>query len=209
MGKTVITLLLLMLTAHVSVSQNTLGGAVKKGAADAFLGTFQDIQQQREQQKLIDKQMREQGNPVYHPKELGVPYLGFEAGLSHFRGEHIGLKAALMGFNVFGGVGKEWVFKNHTDKDLFWYAGAGYFFGDTFDGTGEASIDITVGQSPICPDVSIIGSISMGYFFGRSKRFGVKGTLGLGAGNLDRDEPKFIWEYGAGIIIKIFADKNW
>lgn len=199
-------LLLSMLCCITANAQNSVGEVFKKGAADTYLNTLDNVKRNREQQKLMEKQMRDKDPDWRPPKELGVPYFGIEAGWSHFRGEHVGLKAALMGFNLFGGVGKEWILKNHSDKDLLWYAGCGYFFGDIYDGRGESSIDITVGQSPICHDIGIIGSFSMGYFFGDTKRFGVKGTLGLGAGNLDQDEPKFIWEFGTGIIIKLWAD---
>lgn len=199
-------MLLSFLYATGVSAQSNVGDAVKKGASETFLDTFDAVQRAKEQQKRQEEAMRKKYPNWSPPKELGVPYFGVELGWSHFRGEHIGLKAALMGFNVFGGVGKEWIFSNHSDKSLLWYAGCGYFFGDIYDGSGESSIDITVGQTPVCHDIGILGSFSLGYFFGETKRFGVKGTLGVGGGNLDKDEPKFIWEVGAGVIVKLWAD---
>ncbi len=197
-----VALLLFALLGTIGASaQSSVGDAVKKGATDTFFNSLEAAKRAKEQEKAMRKKY-----PDWMTKELGVPYVGLELGWSHFRGEHVGVKAALMGFNVFGGIGQEWIFSNHSDKSLLWYAGCGYYFGDTYDGSGESSIDITVGQTPVCHDIGIMGSFSMGYFFGDTKRFGVKGTLGVGGGNLDQDEMKFIWEVGVGIIVKLWAD---
>lgn len=204
-GKAAIALLILAVSPIMTLGQG-YADPFKQGASETVLNSIEAARRAKEQQKAYEKMMRKKDPSWHAPKELGVPYFGVELGWSHFRGEHIGLKAALMGFNVFGGIGKEWIFSNHADKSLLWYAGCGYYFGDIYDGSGESSIDITVGQTPVCHDIGIMGSLSMGYFFGETKRFGVKGTLGVGAGNLDQDSPKFIWEVGAGIIIKLWAD---
>lgn len=199
--KNIISIFLSLFIPLLTFGQTSVGDTLKKGSADTMLDAIESARRAKEQEKF----MRER--PDWKPvKVLGVPYIGAEVGWSHFRGEHIGLKAVLMGFNLYGGIGKEWIFHNHSDKSLLWYAGCGYFFGDQYEGRGEASIDITVGQNPVCHDIGIVGSYSLGYFFDESKRFGIKGTLGVGAGNLDQDEAKFIWEVGVGLIIKLWAD---
>lgn len=196
----------IMLTNNRESSAQSSSDVIGRGVSGAFFNSFENARRSKERQKQQAKKEREK-NPYWQPpKELGVPYLGVELGWSHFKGEHIGLKTAFGGFNVFGGIGKEWIFSNHSDKSLLWYAGCGYFFGDINDGSGEGSIDIAAGQTPLCHDIGILGSFSIGYFFGTTKRIGVKGTLGIGIGNLDYDEPKWLWEFGAGVIIKLWAD---
>ncbi|MCC8039413.1 MAG: hypothetical protein LIP02_14985 [Bacteroidales bacterium] len=201
-----IAILIMMVIPVPGIAQSTVKDAGKQAASSTMLDTWDSVKRQREQQKAQEKLMKQKDPSWNPPKELGIPYLGVELGWSRFRGEHAGLKVGLMGFNLFGGVGKEWIFTNHADKSLLWYAGCGYLFGDIYDGSGESSIDITVGQSPLCHDIGIMGSFSLGYFFGRTKRFGVKGTLGVGGGNLDQDEIKFLWEVGVGVVVKLWAD---
>lgn len=145
---------------------------------------------------------------------VGVPYLGIFGGASHAYGEFARLKACIMGgisgFELFGGVGKEYIFNSDWKDRMTWHAGIGYYFTDgVISGYGEdtsniLSIDLVVGRTPLCSDIALMAQFEWDHWFGYSRRFGVFGALGVGLGELDNDSPKVLWDVSLGVAIKIF-----
>lgn len=144
---------------------------------------------------------------------VAVPYLGIFGGASHAYGEFGRLKACLGGISgveLFGGVGKEYIFKSDWKDRMTWHAGIGYYFTDgVISGYGEdtsniMSLDFVAGKTPLCSDVAIMLQLEWDHWFGYSRRFGTFVALGVGLGELDAESPKVLWDVSVGVAMKIF-----
>lgn len=145
----------------------------------------------------------------------GVPYFGVEVGYSHFCSNFVRARAALGeagGFLLYGGLGKEGVFRKQTDGDVYWHVGMGTYMTD-----GENTIEtgITFGTNPMCNntpwDADINGGWGFvmdgryGYFF-PDTRFGLTAGAGIGVGFPESGQAKLLLEYQVGLVVKLFAD---
>ncbi|MBP3456278.1 MAG: hypothetical protein J6K38_08480 [Alistipes sp.] len=134
------------------------------------------------------------------------PYIGINLGMSRFAGQYARIKTCLGGgggFTLMGGVGKEWIFSPNNDKNLLWHVGLGYYMTD--DCGSEFGMNILLGETPVCPNKGLLLEISYGYFFGYDQIFGVYGSLGIGGGNLDSKNAKFIFDWNIGIAVKLWS----
>lgn len=149
----------------------------------------------------------------------GYPCLLLELGLSRMYGEYARLRGCLggdNGFQIYGGVGKDWVFNGDNKDKLSWHAGLGYYGVGGWDENQQFDFGITVSETPVVAGLAISFDLGYRYFFGRTKRFGLSGGSGIGVGNLKeccQERPsgeefpgKFVWNIEAGICIKLFAD---
>ncbi len=145
----------------------------------------------------------------------GVPYFGVEVGYSHFCSNFVRARAALGGvggFLLYGGLGKEGVFKKQTDGDVYWHVGMGAY---TTDGENTIEAGITFGTNPMCNntpwDADINGGWGFvmdaryGYFF-PDTRFGLTAGAGIGVGFPESGQAKLLLEYQVGLVVKLFAD---
>lgn len=144
--------------------------------------------------------------PMYmHIHRDGIPFLGLYAGASLVKGEHAALRLnfpGATGFTGFGGVGKDYLFNRPYKNKMTWFAGAGYYFSES--DSWLVNLDIMAVKSAQISDVGILVQAEYEYFIPPYRRFGVTANFGIGFGELDRDEPKVLWEFGIGIAFKLF-----
>ena len=149
----------------------------------------------------------------------GYPCLLLELGLSRMYGEFVRLRGCIggdYGFQIYGGVGKDWVFNGDNKGKLSWHAGMLYYAVGGEDENQQFDLGITVSETPVVAGLALSFDLGYRYFFGRTKRFGLFGGTGFGVGNLKeccKERPrgekfpgKFVWDVEAGICIKMFAD---
>ncbi|MBR6339685.1 MAG: hypothetical protein IKR63_06135 [Alloprevotella sp.] len=149
----------------------------------------------------------------------GYPYLSTTFGVSRMYGEFARVKVCFgsyAGYMMYGGVGKDWVFKGKNKEQLAWHAGCGYYVSPDGDGEHEVTMGVCYSQNPICEGGSINFDLGYTYFIPALKnRLGIFAGAGFGIGNLkyafDNDnhfDGKFLWDVGIGISIKIFANTH-
>lgn len=135
----------------------------------------------------------------------GVPFLGIQAGASLQFGEFARLRTCfpgMTGFTLLGGIGKELIFKHDYNDRLLWHAGIGYYWSD--GPTTIFSAEILAVRSPSISDVGILLNGEFNWFFEKHKRLGAFLGFGVGLGELDRNDPKALWEVSLGLSFKIF-----
>ncbi len=145
----------------------------------------------------------------------GVPYFGVEVGYSHFCSNFVRARAALGGaggFLLYGGIGKEGIFKKGGPDQLYWHVGMGSYMTDD-ENTME--FGFTFGTNPMCnntswePDINggwgFVMDARYGYFFPYT-RFGITAGAGIGVGFPESGQAKLLGEYQIGLVIKLFAD---
>lgn len=143
----------------------------------------------------------------------GYPNFQIQVGASRLYGEFARLKfcgGGEGGFAIYGGVGKDYLFKGEFDDRLLWHAAVGYY------GTLSENCDFTLGvsyaQTPQLYDkvMGLDGTFS--FYFGDSTRFGV--FVGGGAGVTspfgyitgdDPDDVELTWDVNVGIAIKLWT----
>lgn len=144
--------------------------------------------------------------PLYtHIHRDGIPFLGLYAGASLVKGEHAALRLnfpGATGFTACGGIGKDYLFNRPYKKKMTWFAGAGYYFSES--DSWLVNLDILAVKSAQISDVGIMVQAEYEYFIPPFRRFGVTANFGIGFGELDRDKPKILWEFGIGIAFKLF-----
>jgi hypothetical protein len=145
----------------------------------------------------------------------GVPYFGVEVGYSHFCSNFVRARAALGesgGFLLYGGVGKEGIFKKDGPDDLYWHIGMGTYMTDDVN---TIEMGITFGTNPMCNNTSWDSDINGGWgfvmdarygFFIPDTRFGITAGAGVGVGFPESGQAKLIGEYQIGLVIKLFTD---
>lgn len=146
--------------------------------------------------------------PLYtHIHRDGIPFLGLYAGASLVKGEHAALRfnfPGATGFTCFGGVGKDYLFNRPYKDKMTWFAGAGYYFSES--DSWLVNLDVMAVKSAQISDVGLLVQAEYEYFIPPYRRFGITANFGIGAGELDRDEPKVLWEFGVGIAFKLFRN---
>lgn len=142
----------------------------------------------------------------------GYPYGAFSVGLSRFYGEfaRFSLKVGgWSGFNIYGGVGKDWIFKLENSDKLAWHVGLGMYvsFGNGFwnDCNQAVTLNVAFGETPVVINKALAFEATYEYFFGKSQRIGVFGGLGFSLGNFDATEPVIEWDFQVGVSVKLFT----
>lgn len=147
------------------------------------------------------------------------PCLALELGLSRMYGEFARLRWCTggdFGFQLYGGVGKDWVFDGDNKDKLSWHAGLGYYAVGGDDDNQQFDFGVTVSETPVVAGLAMAFDFGYRYFVGRTKRFGFFGGAGFGVGNIkecfnerpqgEKFPGKFVWDVQVGICIKVFAD---
>ena len=121
------------------------------------------------------------------------------------------------GMALYGGVGKEFIFKvkneNMLDyyvdkKRLPWHAGLGVFIiTDSYDNSSDLTIGATFTESPAVTNYAIMLDFTWSKYFGSSRRFGFFVGAGFGPGNTKRKEPEWMWDVNVGLAIKLWQHK--
>lgn len=144
--------------------------------------------------------------PMYMDMAVdGVPFLAIQGGASLQFGEFARLRASfpgMTGFTLMGGIGKEMIFKRDYRDKLLWHAGIGYYWSD--NPTWMASGEIVAAKTPSISDVGLMVNCELNWFFEKYRRLGAFVGFGVGLGELDRDDPKALWELSIGLTFKIF-----
>lgn len=140
-----------------------------------------------------------------HIQRDGIPFLALCTGMSIAHGEYARLRAnfpGATGFTVMGGIGKELIFNRDYKDRMSWHAGVGYYFSES--NSWVVNLDIMAAKTASISDVGILADAEFNYFFNPYRRFGISLDFGFGLGELNKDDPKKIWEFGVGIIFKLF-----
>lgn len=141
----------------------------------------------------------------------GYPYGALQVGISRFYGDFTRLSmtfGGMGGFHLFGGVGKEWIFKDSPNKEkLAWHVGMGAYFswGDWDCSTQAVKIDVAIGETPLVINKALLVELTYEHFFGDAQRFGVFGGLGFSLGNFKAKEPEYDWDFQVGIAVKLWT----
>lgn len=146
-----------------------------------------------------------QVNQYMHIERDGIPFLGIYAGASLTKGENVALRAnfpGATGFTMSGGIGKDFLFNRPYKDKMTWFAGLGYYFSES--SSWVVNLDVMAVKSAQISDVGILLQVDYEYFIPPYRRFGVTADFGIGFGELDRDKPKTLWEFGIGIAFKLF-----
>lgn len=151
----------------------------------------------------------------------GYPYLGLDLGASRMYGEFARLQCCLggdAGFQLYGGIGKDWIFNGDNKEKTLWHAGLGYYMVCGYYENQQFDFGITYSETAVMKGGAISCDLSYRYFFGRTKRFGIYAGAGFGVGNVkeafeeraeDEEFPgKAVWDIQVGFCIKLFATKD-
>ena len=142
----------------------------------------------------------------------GYPNFQLQFGASRLYGEFARLKfcgGGEGGFAIYGGIGKDYLFKGEYDDRLLWHAAVGYY--GTLGENSDFTLGVSYAQTPQLYDkvMGLDGTFS--FYFGNSTRFGV--FIGGGAGvtspfgyitGNDPDDVELTWDVNVGIAIKIW-----
>lgn len=144
--------------------------------------------------------------PQYmHVERDGIPFVALCTGASIAYGEYARLRAnfpGATGFTIMGGIGKELIFNRDYKDRMSWHAGIGYYFSES--SAWVVNMDIVAAKTASISDVGIIAEAEFNYFLPPYRRFGFTLDFGFGMGELDRNDPKLIYEFGIGIVFKLF-----
>lgn len=137
------------------------------------------------------------------------PGMHVSAGLSKSYGEFVRLRFALHGFNLYGGVGKDWLLDGVNKNKFLWHAGIGgfYAFGGT-DPSMDVSFGMTVAENAAWENLSLLIDIDYTYWIGRWRRVGVFAGAGLGWADIKDlgkkgHHSKFGWNFELGLSMRI------
>lgn len=144
--------------------------------------------------------------------EAGSSYLSLGAGLSRMYGEYVRLHANMggkVGFTLYGGVGKDWLFKSENWEKLLWHAGVGmYIYEDWNDSHFNASqfdFGITYSENALISGGVLSADLGFVFFPGFAyNRIGFRAAGGCGLA-FDGGSH-FYWEYSIGIRVKLFTN---
>ncbi len=143
---------------------------------------------------------------------MGYPNLSFNIGASRVYGEFARLKTCLGGaggYTLYGGVGKDWLFKGANSDKLSWHVGVGYYGVFGYNQNQEFDWGVTISETPVCEGYALDMDLVYTYYFSRSKRFGFFVGAGFGGGNLEgsTDDFEFLWDIQVGLSVKLFGSK--
>ncbi len=141
----------------------------------------------------------------------GYPYGAISVGMSRFYGEfaRFSMKfGGMSGFNMFGGVGKDWVFGLENSDKLAWHVGIGAYisFGGWRDEHNQAvTLNVAIGETPVVVNKAMACEVTYEYFFGDSRRVGVFGGLGFSLGDFEATDPVIGWDFQIGVAVKLWT----
>ncbi len=144
----------------------------------------------------------------------GYPNFQLQVGASRLYGEFARLKfcgGGEGGFAIYGGVGKDYLFKGEYDDRLLWHVAVGYY--GTIGDASDFTLGVSYAQTSQLYDkvMGLDGTFS--FYFGDSTRFGV--FIGGGAGVTspfgyltgdDPDDVKLTWDINVGIAFKLWTE---
>ncbi len=147
--------------------------------------------------------------------ESGGAYPGLHAGIgiSKAFGEFLRVRLAAGGFQIYTGIGKDWIFNGDNKKKFLWHAGLGGYMSLGYDDIrwGDISYGLTVAENAAWKNLSLTFDFNFTYWFDRRKRFGAFVGTGVGWGNLKSvtqkgEHTKCAWnvEVGAAFCIVCF-----
>lgn len=141
------------------------------------------------------------------------PALSALAGVSYAYGENLKIRYEGSGCNVYGSIGKDWLFDSDYKDKILWNVGIGsYFaFGGGYDPNMDVSAGFSIGQLAQWEKLSLMIDLDYTCWIGRRRQAGVFVGGGLGWGsffevfNTDDLDAKggFAWNLEAGIVIRI------
>ena len=144
----------------------------------------------------------------------GYPNLQLQAGASRLYGEFARLKfcgGGEGGLAVYGGIGKDYLFKGQYDDRLLWHAAIGYY--SALDENSDFTFCISYAQTSQLEDKVMGLDCTFSYYFGDSTRFGV--FLGGGMGitspfgyfaGKDTVSTELTWDVNVGIAVKLWNE---
>lgn len=141
----------------------------------------------------------------------GYPYGAISVGMSRFYGEFARFSVkfgGMSGFNMFGGVGKNWVFGLENSDKLAWHVGIGAYisFGGWRDEHNQAvTLNVAIGETPVVVNKAMACEVTYEYFFGDSRRVGVFGGLGFSLGDFEATDPVIGWDFQIGVAVKLWT----
>lgn len=143
-------------------------------------------------------------------EEGAYPGLHAAVGLSKGFGEFVRIRLAAGGFQIYGGVGKDWLFNGDNKDKFLWHAGLGGYasLGDDNSRWGDVGFGVTVAENAAWENISLTFDVDLTCWFGRWRRVGVFGGGGIGWGDI-KDVGKrghhseFAWNLEAGLIFRI------
>jgi len=140
-----------------------------------------------------------------HIEVDGCPFVAVQAGASICYGEFARVRAnfpGMTGFTIMGGIGKEMIFDRDYKDRMAWHAGVGYYIAEP---AWVVNLDVVAAKTPSISDVGILAQAEFNYFLRPSRRIGFFAGFGVGIGELDRDDPKKLWEVSLGVTFKLFS----
>ncbi|MDE6403022.1 MAG: hypothetical protein K2K86_04350 [Muribaculaceae bacterium] len=151
---------------------------------------------------LVDRGIQEDGD--------AYPGLHLQTGLSKGFGEFARLRVAAGGFQIYSGIGKDWLFDGVNKGKLLWHAGLGgyYSFGDYSNPNQDVAFGITVAQNAAWENLSLTFDIDYTYWFGRWRMVGAFAGEGIGWGDIKDfgkkgHHTKTAWNLEVGLIFRL------
>lgn len=142
----------------------------------------------------------------------GYPYGALSVGMSRFYGEFVRFSAkfgGMGGFNMFGGVGKDWIFGLENSDKMAWHIGIGAYIsfgGNWADECNQAvTLNVAIGETPLVVNKALACELTYEYFFGNRQRVGLFGGLGFTLGNFKATDPVIDWDFQVGIAFKLWT----
>lgn len=138
-------------------------------------------------------------------------YPGIHAavGMSKGFGEFMRLRI-VGGFQVYGGLGKDWFFNGDNKDKLLWHAGIGGYvsLGEDTSRWGDVGFGLTVAENAAWENLSLTFDMDFTYWIGRWRRVGVFAGGGIGWGDLknvgeEEHHSSFAWNIECGLIFRI------
>lgn len=139
-------------------------------------------------------------------------YPGLHAGIGISKGfgEFVRLRLAAGGFQVYGGIGKDW-FLNGVNCDKFlWHTGLGGYvsLGEDESRWGDVSFGLTVAENAAWEKLSLTFDLGFTYWFGRWRRIGAFAGTGIGWGeikniDIEGEHSKLAWNLEVGIVVRL------
>ncbi len=139
------------------------------------------------------------------------PGLHLQAGMSKGFGEFARLRLAAGGFQLYGGVGKDWFFNGENKDKLLWHVGfGGYvgFGGDYTDPNQDIAFGLTFAENAAWQNYSLTFDLGYTYWFGSWRRVGAFAGAGLGFGDIkdvgkDGHHCRFAWNLEVGLTLRL------
>lgn len=138
------------------------------------------------------------------------PGLHAQLGMSKGFGEFARLRLAAGGFQIYGGVGKDWLCNGENKDKLLWHAGLGgyYSLGEDRSRWGDVAFGLTVAENAAWENLSLTFDLGFTYWFGRWRRIGAFTGAGIGWGDIKElgkkgHHTKTAWNLEIGLAFRL------